>query len=72
MNSDSMGPILLDVYLVITLVYVVMSFFPIYNLWRFGYRGDLTKAAIVVYILLSLITITFSLILIIFEQYGGK
>ena len=45
-------------------LYAIYSAMAIYHLRRFGYVGDLTKSVSVVYILLSVMVIVFSIILI--------
>ena len=45
--------ILLVTYIVFVLLFIAYSISGIYHLWRFGYVGDLTKPAIVIYIILS-------------------
>ena len=42
------------VYLIVVLAFVIYSAAGIYHLWRFGYSGDLSKVAIIIYSLVSL------------------
>ena len=49
-------------YLVFLLLYLIFSVAAVYHLWRFGYVGDLTKTAIIIYVLLSAIVIAISLV----------
>jgi len=55
---------LLFVYIGFLVLYAIYSAMAIYHLRRFGYVGDLTKSVSVVYILLSVMVIVFSIILI--------
>lgn len=43
----------LMIYFIFVLIFAIYSAAGIYHLWRFGYSGDLSKAAIIIYILLS-------------------
>lgn len=48
-------------YFIFIVLYLIFSAAAIYHLWRFGYVGDLTKTAIVLYTLLSVVVIAISL-----------
>ncbi len=54
----------LIIYAIFLIGYIIYSFFGLYHLWRFGYIGDLTKPAIVLYIVVSIIVIVISLVTI--------
>lgn len=56
--------ILLICYLIFLAIYLVYSLVGIYHLWRFGYVGDLTRPAIILYVLMSAAIIGLSLLLI--------
>lgn len=56
-------------YTAFLVIYLVVSIFPIYNLWQFGYKGDLSRVAIIVYILVSLSVISLSFVFIILNQF---
>lgn len=60
---------ILFAYIVFLVGFVVYSAIGIYHLWRFGYVGDLTKPAIVIYSILVLLIIIISIILISFQQW---
>lgn len=55
---------LLIIYLIFLAAYLIYSAIAIYHLWRFGYVGDLTKLAIIIYVIISVLIIVFTLILI--------
>lgn len=55
---------LLAIYIIYLIVFAGYSFLGIYHLWRFGYVGDLTKPAIVAYLVISIVLIVMSLALI--------
>lgn len=55
---------LLLVYILFLIGYLIYSVMAIYHLRRFGYVGDLTKTAIIVYLIASVVIISFSIILI--------
>ncbi|MFA5157585.1 MAG: hypothetical protein WC451_00115 [Patescibacteria group bacterium] len=44
---------LIIAYVVFLLAFLIYSASGIYHLWRFGYVGDLTKPAIVIYVIIS-------------------
>jgi hypothetical protein len=54
----------LILYFVFLVGFLVYSAAGIYHLWRFGYTGDLTKPALIIYIVLSSIVIIVSIILV--------
>jgi len=56
-------------YIVFLIGFITYSTIGIYHLWRFGYVGDLTKPAIVIYSVLALIIIIMSIILILLKQW---
>ncbi len=58
---------LITIYLCFALAFIVYSTAGIYHLWRFGYSGDLSKLAIIVYAVMSVAIISTTLILIIFN-----
>jgi hypothetical protein len=51
---------LLISYFVFLVLFFIYSIAGIYHLWRFGYVGDLTKPAIVIYVMVvvSIIAVT--------------
>jgi hypothetical protein len=51
-------------YFVFLIGFAIFSVAGMYHLWRFGYVGDLTKPALIIYIVLSSIVIIVSIILI--------
>jgi len=55
---------LLTIYILFIVIYAVYSALAIYHLWRFGYVGDLTKPAILYYLIISAIIIIVSIIFI--------
>jgi len=55
---------LLLIYFIFLLLFAVYSIIGIYHLWRFGYVGDLTKPAIVLYLIFSLAIIALTFLLI--------
>jgi len=59
----------LSTYFLLLLVFIGYSVAGIYHLKRFGYNGDLTKTAIVIYVGLSLLIIVVSIILIASRQW---
>lgn len=59
----------LATYFLLLLVFIGFSVAGIYHLQRFGYVGDFTKTAIVIYVGSSLAIIVISLILISFRQW---
>jgi len=60
---------LLIIYFLFILAYMIYSAVAIYHLWRFGYVGDLTKPAIIFYIIVSVVIIFISLIFIIIRPW---
>ena len=56
-------------YIIFLIGFLIYSVMGIYHLWRFGYVGDLTKPAIVIYSVLASIIIIISIILIAFEKW---
>ena len=61
--------ILLVSYLVLLVGFFAYSAAGIYHLWRFGYVGDLTKPAILIYVFASLAVIILTLIGMIFRPW---
>jgi len=55
--------ILLVCYFAFLLGFIFYSALGLYHLWRFGYVGDLTKPAMVVYILASVGVVILTVIL---------
>ncbi|MFA6963913.1 MAG: hypothetical protein WC227_04385 [Patescibacteria group bacterium] len=55
------------IYLCVVLAFVIYSGVGIYHLWRFGYSGDLSKLAIVIYSIVSVAIIVTTLIFAIVE-----
>jgi hypothetical protein len=55
-------PAVFIIYLLFVLVFLVYSAAGIYHLWRFGYSGDLSKAVIYIYSLVSIVIIILSLV----------
>lgn len=56
--------IILIVYFALLVAFIIFSVAAVYHLNRFGYVGDLTRPIMVIYIMLSIIVITTTLILI--------
>ena len=56
--------VLLICYFIFLIGFIIYSVIGLYHLWRFGYVGDLTKPSIVIYVVLSVTTITFTLMAI--------
>jgi len=56
--------LLLICYFIFLAVFVVFSAFGLYHLWRFGYVGDFTKPAIIIYVVSTITVIVFTLIAI--------
>lgn len=52
-------------YAVFLIGYVLFSWAGFYHLWRFGYKGDLSKMVIFVYIILSIVIIALTIFLLI-------
>ncbi len=63
--------ILLIVYVLLLIAYVGYSAAGIYHLLRFGYVGDLTRPAILVYVAISVFVILFTFILIFSREWSG-
>lgn len=61
--------ILLISYFVFLLGFAVFSASGLYHLWRFGYVGDLTKPAIIIYSMMTITVIVFTLIAISFRSW---
>ena len=59
-------------YLIILVAYAAYSIAAIYHLWRFGFVGDLTKKAIIIYLILSTVVIVTSLILILTRAWPSE
>jgi hypothetical protein len=55
---------LLVAYIIFLVGFVIYSTAGIYHLWRFGYVGDLTKPAIIIYLVISSVIITFSILIL--------
>jgi ABC-type spermidine/putrescine transport system permease subunit II len=55
---------LLIAYIVFLVGFVIYSAAGIYHLWRFGYVGDLTKPAIIIYLIISSVIIAFSILIL--------
>lgn len=62
---------LVIIYLIFVLGFIVFSAAGIYHLWRFGYSGDLSKAAIVIYSLVSAGVIIATLFLVGIRYIAG-
>jgi len=60
---------LLIIYIIALIAFGIYSFFGIYHLWRFGYIGDLTKPAIIIYIIIALLAIGVSITFIMFRSW---
>lgn len=60
---------ILIAYIIFLLGFIIYSAVGIYHLWRFGYVGDLTKPAIVIYSVVALAIIIISMVLIILEDW---
>ena len=64
--------ILLIVYIVFLIAFIIYSASGIYHLWRFGYVGDLTKPAIVAYVVLSGSLIVLTLLTMSSRSWSGS
>lgn len=53
-------------YVIVAIAFIVYSLSGLYNLFQFGYEGDLSRPVGVVYIGASLIVLIFSLVGLIF------
>ncbi|HLC43744.1 MAG TPA: hypothetical protein VJK08_01275 [Patescibacteria group bacterium] len=62
--------VLITIYGLFIIAFAIFSIVGIYHLRRFGYAGDLTKPAILLYSLLSLLVIVISFVVIFYEIYG--
>jgi hypothetical protein len=60
---------ILIAYFIFIIGYIIYSVAGIYHLWRFGYIGDLTKPAVIFYIIASSIVIIFTVTLILFRPW---
>jgi hypothetical protein len=58
-------------YLVFLFAFAVYSAMGVYHLLRFGYVGDLTKAAAVVYSLASIVVIVVSIVLLLSQSFSA-
>ena len=63
--------IILVIYFLYILGFIIFSFLGLYHLWKYGFRGDMTKIAMISYIIISAIIIIFSLMIIISLQWGS-
>jgi len=63
--------ILLICYAVFLAGFIAFSASGIYHLWRFGYVGDLTKPAIIFYIIISTSVIAITLVAINLRPWPG-
>lgn len=61
--------IVIVAYLVFVILYLIFSVAAIYHLWRFGYVGDLTKTAIIIYVISSVVVLAISLMAIITAEW---
>ena len=52
----------LIIYLLFLVVFAVVSFFGLYQMWQFGYVGDASKRIIALYILISAAIVLVSII----------
>jgi hypothetical protein len=66
--SSSNDGTLLVAYLIIIIAFIIYSIFPIFDLWRYGMRGDLSKAVISIYVIASVAVIATTLAIIIFNN----
>jgi len=53
--------LLLVSYFIFLVIFIIFSASGLYHLWRYGYVGDLTKPAIMIYIIVSVVVIVFTL-----------
>ena len=60
---------LLVCYFIFLAGFIIYSASGLYHLWRFGYIGDLTKPAIVVYIVLTVTVIALTLMAVSFRAW---
>lgn len=61
--------LLLISYFVFLLVFIVFSIAGIYHLRRFGYVGDLTQPVIIIYVVVSIVVIVFTIIAMAFRSW---
>lgn len=57
------------IYIVYVILFLIFSIVGIYHLWRFGYVGDLTKPAIITYVILVGLVLIVSMILILTHSW---
>lgn len=60
---------LLLAYIIYLILFAIFSVIGVYHLWRFGYVGDLTKPAIITYVILVSLVIIVSIILILTHSW---
>jgi hypothetical protein len=53
--------ILITVYLIYLVIFIIFSVLGLYHLWKYGFKGDKTKIAIIIYsvVALALIIVSF-------------
>lgn len=63
--------ILLIIYFLFIIGFITFSFFGLYHLWKFGFRGDLCKIVMITYVIISGIIIVFSLLITMTLNWSG-
>lgn len=61
--------ILLICYFIFLAGFIIYSALGLYHLWRFGYLGDLTKPAVIIYLVIVVTTIVLTLMAISFRSW---
>jgi len=62
---------LLVIYFLYVLGFIIFSIMGLYHLWKYGFRGDMTKITMITYVIVSGLIIIFSLIAILSLNWGG-
>ena len=63
--------LLLVIYFIYLVGFIIFSILGLYHLWKFGFRGDMCKIAMITYIIVSGLIIFFSLIAILTLNWNG-
>ncbi|HLC38771.1 MAG TPA: hypothetical protein VJJ80_01440 [Patescibacteria group bacterium] len=63
--------ILLLAYLAFLLGFIIISGLGLYHLWKYGFRGDMTKIVMITYIVVTGIIIFFSLAIMLSLKWGS-
>lgn len=62
--------LLLIIYVIVFIVFVVVSGLGFYHLWRYGYHGDVTKVIMVGYTVIMAMIIVFSIVIMLTLEWG--